>query len=200
MEKQKIFIAGQIVGIPFSVARKIFNSTAEILAAQGFDVINPMDLDVPAGSSWTRFMAAGVAALIECDRIYMIDGWELANESRVEYKVAHEMRIPVTFETSNKAKDAKLQKVEVFKEAIAEILGQPFEYMIDGTDRLSFWARMIMAHHCMTDLRMKSEDVVPIINRQQSTVLYSSNKYRESMKYDPEFRLVAEAVKKNIFG
>ena len=59
---------------------------------------------------------------------------------------------------------------------------------------------MIMAHHCMTDLRMKSEDVVPIINRQQSTVLYSSNKYRESMKYDPEFRRVAEAVKKNIFG
>lgn len=200
MGKQKIFIAGQIVGLPYSVARKIFMSKAEILTAQGFDVINPMDLDVPAGSSWTKHMAAGVAALIECDRIFMIDGWELANESRVEFKVAYEMRIPVTFETSNKATDAKMQKVEVFKEAIGEVLGTPFEYLVNGTDRLSFWARMLMVHHCMTDLRLTSDQVMMIVNRKKSTVLYSSNKYRESMKYDLEFRCVAEAVKKNIFG
>ena len=42
-----------------------------------------------------RVMAADIAALLKCDAIFMLRGWETSEGSRRELKVALDMNIPI---------------------------------------------------------------------------------------------------------
>jgi len=92
---ERIYLAGPMTGYPghnFAA----FHQAAERLREAGWDVINPAEnfggrTDLPRSS----YMRADVAALIECDAIGLLPGWEDSRGAKVEYLLAREMGLKV---------------------------------------------------------------------------------------------------------
>ena len=91
----RIYIAGPMTGYPghnFAA----FHQAAERLKEAGWDVVNPAEnfggrTDLPRSS----YMRADVAALIECDAIALLPGWQDSRGAKVEYLLAREMGLKV---------------------------------------------------------------------------------------------------------
>ena len=82
----KVYISGAITGI--KLYREIFNATEEILKDKGYDVINPCELNHNHDLSYEAYMKEDLKALLDCDSIYMIPGWEKSQGANFELQVA----------------------------------------------------------------------------------------------------------------
>lgn len=192
----KIFISGQISGLPLDAAKAAFAEAADLLRSQGHNPVSTFDTGLPDGSSWDQHMLANIALLTTCDKIFMMAGWERSRGSRVEYKIAVERRMPVIFATNANKVAARTEMVDWIKEAIGEVFGRPYEYFWNQTTRTAFFARAIFIHHCSYDAGIPIEAIMKMVKRKHSTVLYAIKKYQDSCRYDPEFRETAAKVKK----
>lgn len=103
---KRIYVAGPMTGIPhFNFPA--FDAATERLRAQGWRVVNPAGIDramgfdplaLPADTDWNNPAALGLyqrdivrrccAALIECDAIYMLEGWIKSEGASAELKLA----------------------------------------------------------------------------------------------------------------
>lgn len=88
---KKIYIAGPMTGLPnYNFAA--FDAAAERLRADGHEVINPAEMSRNAlgGRSeledfeLAELMADEIAAITECDAIYLLCGWHKSNGARKE--------------------------------------------------------------------------------------------------------------------
>lgn len=99
--KKKVYIIGQMSGMP-DLNFPQFDSTAEMLRNQGWDVVNPADLD-RAAYGWGKcppkdFQATNEArrtammrdlpALMECDAIFRMHGWSKGGGTHIENLLA----------------------------------------------------------------------------------------------------------------
>ena len=87
----RIYIAGPMTGMP-EHNFPAFHSAAQRLRRAGWDVVNPAEnfsgrTDLPRAD----YMRADVAALVECDAIALLPGWEDSRGAKVEYLLAREM-------------------------------------------------------------------------------------------------------------
>jgi len=71
-----------------------FNAEADRLRALGFQVVNPADLSVE-GASWVQCMRVDLAALLTCDAVAMLPGWEHSKGATLEFVIATELDMPV---------------------------------------------------------------------------------------------------------
>ena len=95
----KIYISGPIAGYP--KFKEVFESAATHLRALGLDAVNPVDVPAhehegPCPPSYTRgpehsaacYLRTDLLALLECDSIFMLSGWESSIGARLEHSVA----------------------------------------------------------------------------------------------------------------
>ena len=95
----KIYIAGKITGEPLAKAREKFAETACLLSLKGFDPVNPMEVSpYVAYKPWNDYMSEGIAALLQCEAIYLLNDWGQSRGARVEYAIAKELGLQVFFE------------------------------------------------------------------------------------------------------
>lgn len=95
-----IYLSGPITGIE-NGNRTAFARAAAMLQQAGYMVKNPHDIFCePAPQDhnqllayWQRAMRADIRALVDCDRIAMLPGWEKSEGARLEHFVAGKLGI-----------------------------------------------------------------------------------------------------------
>lgn len=111
VKKTRVYISGPMTGLP-GLNFAAFNAEAVRLKALGYEVINPVDFYKPC-ATWKDLMRLDLAALLTCDKVVLLDGFERSEGAHLEMNVAHRVGIEIVL-----AKD--IQAAEVFsKEEIA---------------------------------------------------------------------------------
>lgn len=105
---KRIYLSGPITSDPDHRAH--FAQAAQVVIEQGNDPINPIDIgpgckdfsclehDPPAGEgkhTWSCYMKADVAAMVLCDGVVLLKGWEKSPGAQAEQFIARMLRIPV---------------------------------------------------------------------------------------------------------
>lgn len=102
----KVYISGPITGIPNS-NRPAFAEAAQILRLAGHEPVNPIELDhshdgpcrgsdipdadhrpQPPSHKYGCYLKADILALMDCDAIMFLEGWQFSRGARTEGAVA----------------------------------------------------------------------------------------------------------------
>lgn len=108
MTKQNIYISGPMANIKNNNFDKFFEIEDE-LYKEGYNVINPARLstflslknrreleDIPR----KEFMIWDIKAILECDCIYMLDGWWDSEGAMLEFEIAKTIGLKIIYERS----------------------------------------------------------------------------------------------------
>lgn len=89
--------------MPLDDARAVFRLAADLIAAAGHQPVNPFDIaphhrcvcpspngneGAAGGHVWGCYLRGDLAALLDCDAILMLPGWEHSHGARLELAVA----------------------------------------------------------------------------------------------------------------
>ena len=89
----KIYIAGQITGLPLDEARENFAEAEAKLKAMGYETVNPMNLErYHPDKEWIDYMIESLQLLRDCDGIYLMDNYFLSNGAQIERLAAISMK------------------------------------------------------------------------------------------------------------
>lgn len=80
----KVYISGPMTGKK-DLNRKAFNDAEKHLKELGNEVVNPHNYPV---DSYEVCMKRDIALLLDCDVIYLLEGWSKSRGAKVEYAVA----------------------------------------------------------------------------------------------------------------
>nr|WP_314751504.1 DUF4406 domain-containing protein [uncultured Capnocytophaga sp.] len=94
----KIYLSGKISGTDLTHTRKRFSDVADKLQALGHEVINPLCNGLSEAAPWEAHMAKDIIDLLQCEGIYMLQGWEDSQGARIEHAVAKELGKVVFYE------------------------------------------------------------------------------------------------------
>jgi hypothetical protein len=95
----KIYISGQITGLPTEVAKNNFKEAEQSILHSGWLPINPFSINPGTDDpTWDDFMVADIRELFKCDGIYMLKGWQNSKGARIEHAIAKEMGIRIIYE------------------------------------------------------------------------------------------------------
>lgn len=94
-QKEKIYISGPMEGV--ENYEKNFRRAENYLENQGYEVVNPANIDV-TGMSREEILKKDIRLLWECDGIYMLKGWQQSCGANREYGFALAKGMGVMFE------------------------------------------------------------------------------------------------------
>jgi hypothetical protein len=93
---ERVYISGKIGDDP--IGRKPFFDHAEgYLRRQGFLPVNPMWISA-SGLTYAEYMKIDIRMLLDCDAIYMLQGWESSPGATEEKRVAQLCGLRVMYE------------------------------------------------------------------------------------------------------
>lgn len=186
MKKYKIYISGQITGLPKEEYTALFNDAEEKLHAKGYRVINPLRNGLADNERWQEQMKADIRLLLDCDAIYMLPNWECSRGATLERGIAEQVGLVVQYEKTPQHRE--------LKDAIQSCMGVHFhDITADNRNRWHVYARMIYARHC----KAAGESITNIARETKhdnSTISYYLRKYDSEYRYNPEFRAAALKV------
>lgn len=91
---KRIYVSGPMTGIE-QLNFPAFNKAAAELRILGFEVINPAEINPDPDADWYACLRADITALMGCDTIAMLPGWEASNGAHLEVHIAHRVGIQV---------------------------------------------------------------------------------------------------------
>lgn len=91
-----IYLSGPMSGLP-DLNFPAFDAEASRLSDLGYDVVNPANINPDPSTPWHECMRNDLTALLSCDTIAMLPGWENSNGAHLEMHVAHRVGIKVVF-------------------------------------------------------------------------------------------------------
>ena len=98
VENMKIYLSGKISGTDLDYVRRLFDKVATTLRALGHEVTNPLCNGLSESDPWEDHIAKDIINLIDCEGIYMLQGWEDSQGARIEHAVAKEIGLKVMYE------------------------------------------------------------------------------------------------------
>ena len=98
MKRKKVYISGAIAHHELEERKAAFRSAAEILRSEGYCPVNPFSNGLPDDADWRCHMKVDIGLLLQCDAIYMLDGWWLSKGAKLELDVATSCGLEPMFE------------------------------------------------------------------------------------------------------
>ncbi|MCE2616088.1 DUF4406 domain-containing protein [Phocaeicola oris] len=95
---KKVYISGAIAHYDMNERKAVFKAAEEFLKAEGYHPVNPFENGLPQPGDWREHMRRDIALLLECDYIYMLDGWWQSKGAKLELDVASSCGIAPMFE------------------------------------------------------------------------------------------------------
>lgn len=86
----RVYISGPMTGYP-DYNFPAFREAAEEFRSLGFEVEDPSEKGVVPGWTWEQYLAYDLRVMLDCDAIYLLDGWEDSRGSRLECHVAKQL-------------------------------------------------------------------------------------------------------------
>ena len=83
----RVYIAGPMTGIE-DLNFPAFHAAADALRAAGFDPVNPADINPGHGTPYQTCMRNDLTALLTCDAVALLEGWEHSRGARLEHHVS----------------------------------------------------------------------------------------------------------------
>jgi hypothetical protein len=99
-DKTKIYISGPISGHDFEQRRQAFKKVEERIRAVGYTPVNPIENGLLPGDHWENHMRADLRMLLECNAIFLMEGWEHSKGCKLEMDVASSCGIHVIIQHS----------------------------------------------------------------------------------------------------
>ena len=72
-----------------------FHSKTAELRALGHEVINPAEINPDVHMSWADCMRSDIQALVTCDAIQMLHGWEKSKGATLEHHIAERLEMEI---------------------------------------------------------------------------------------------------------
>ena len=119
MSRTRIYVAGPMTGYP-ELNFPAFHAAAARLRALGHSVINPAEINGGAdevatcatmtpeqyAAHWRACMRNDIRALMDCDGIYMLHGWEASRGATLEHHIAVSLGLSVSYAGQSQEKAA----------------------------------------------------------------------------------------------
>lgn len=86
--KMKVYISGQITGLPIEDAKDNFYKVQIKLEEQGYKVVNPLENGLPTNAKWEDHMKADIKLLMDCNTIYLLSNWKYSRGATIEKNIA----------------------------------------------------------------------------------------------------------------
>ena len=99
---KRIYIAGPMTGLP-ELNFPAFHAEAEKLRAQGFEVVNPAEVNPDTTMSWEECMRRDIAELVTCHAVRLLHGWERSRGAQLEHHIAFSLGMRVFLPVSEVA-------------------------------------------------------------------------------------------------
>lgn len=90
------YVAGPMTGLP-DLNFPAFHARAAELRALGHEVINPAEINPDKSMSWRECMRTDIAALVFCDAIDLLPGWQASDGATLEHHIADRLGLAVNF-------------------------------------------------------------------------------------------------------
>lgn len=84
---KKIYICGQVTGLPRDEAFKLFADRERLIRKAGYIPVNPMRI-IRMGTEWRQAMKICIHHLMDCDGITILHNWRESRGARMEVQVA----------------------------------------------------------------------------------------------------------------
>ena len=81
----KVYVSGPMTGYP-EFNYPAFEDACKRLRAVGYEVVSPHEVNPADGTehSWEWYLRRDIIALMDCDNIVVLPGWEQSKGARVE--------------------------------------------------------------------------------------------------------------------
>ncbi|MBW1249879.1 DUF4406 domain-containing protein [Pseudomonas tolaasii] len=90
---KRIYLSGPMTGLP-GLNFAAFHAMTTNLRAGGHTVTNPAEIS-PEGGTWNDCMRRDIAALMDCDTVATLPGWENSKGARLEVLIAERLGMTV---------------------------------------------------------------------------------------------------------
>jgi hypothetical protein len=88
---EKVYICGPISGLDQAVAYSNFEQAEAKLLRAGYEVINPFKLPHRHKGAWVDYMREDIPQLVQCDTIYLLDGFQHSEGAKIELRLAESL-------------------------------------------------------------------------------------------------------------
>lgn len=106
----RVYISGQITGLPQREYEQNFADAAEVVLGSGHEAVNPVEIEPDCsegcGSTailadgsykhkWNCYMKADIIAMMTCDAVLVLSNWINSKGATVEVELADAVGIPI---------------------------------------------------------------------------------------------------------
>ena len=92
--KPTVYVAGPMTGLP-DLNFPAFHAEAARLRELGYEVVNPAEINPDKHLSWRECMKTDIAALVFCDAIQMLPGWQASKGATLEHHIAERLGLVI---------------------------------------------------------------------------------------------------------
>ena len=93
----RIYIAGPMTGIK-DFNYPAFHAAAKQLRAYGDEIINPAEVVTEKDKPWAYCIRKDIAALLTCECIYMLRGYQSSRGAMLELQIATELGMNIRYQ------------------------------------------------------------------------------------------------------
>ncbi len=94
MKTQTIYITGPMSGLP-DLNFPAFHAEADRLRTHGWEVVNPAEINPDKHMTWLECMRTDIAALVFCDAIQLLPGWQNSRGATLEHHIAERLGMQI---------------------------------------------------------------------------------------------------------
>jgi len=94
-----IYISGPMTGKE-NLNREAFKNAAVALVSQGWNVVNPHDVSPgKENPAYNDYMKADLKAMLDCEALYMLDGWVDSKGANIEHDLASQLGFEILYQS-----------------------------------------------------------------------------------------------------